>query len=113
MKDFLFKKKIPLMLISSGILSSIPLVFTSLGFLQWISFIPAAIALTWLVNDEGIRLRKLYAMGLLFFWSYYIVTFHWFFYMYPLDFAGLNNAASMVVVLVACYTSALRCFRRD
>lgn len=107
MKNFLFKKKIPLMLISSGILSSIPLVFTSLGFLQWISFVPAAIALTWLVNDEGVRLRKLYAMGLLFFWSYYIVTFHWFFYMYPLDFAGLNNAASMVVVLVACFGLSL------
>ena len=107
MKDFLLKMKMPLLLASSGILSSIPLVFTSLGFLQWISFVPAAIALILSVNDESVRLRKLYGRGLLFFWSYYIVTFHWFFYMYPLDFAGLNNAASLVVVLVACFGLSL------
>lgn len=107
MKAFLIKRKIPLMLISSGLLSSIPLVFTSLGFLQWISFIPAAIALIWSAEDENVRLRKLYGRGLLFFWSYYIVTFHWFFYMYPLDFAGLNNLASLVVVVVACFGLSL------
>lgn len=106
MKEFLLKRKIPLMLIGSGLLSSLPLVFTSLGFLQWISFIPAAMALLWSV-DEGAKLRKFYGRGLLFFWSYYIVTFHWFFYMYPLDFAGLNNAASLVVVVVACFGLSL------
>ncbi len=102
MKEFLIKRKIPLMLIMSGLLSSLPLIFTFLGFLQWVSFIPAAIALIWSA-EEGVKLRKFYGRGLLFFWSYYIVTLHWFFYMYPLDFAGLNNAASLVVVVVACF----------
>ena len=105
-KEFLLKRKIPLMLILSGLLSSIPLIFTFLGFLQWVSFIPAAIALIWSF-EEGAGLRKFYGRGLLFFWSYYIVTLHWFFYMYPLDFAGLNNAASLVVVMVACFGLSL------
>jgi apolipoprotein N-acyltransferase len=30
------------------------------------------------------------------------VNFHWFFYMYPLDFAGMSRPASAVVVTVAC-----------
>ena len=103
MKNFVVKRKIPLMLISSGLLSALPLIFTSLGFLQWVAFIPAAIALILSADTPSMRLRGLYGRGLLFFWAYYAVTFHWFFYMYPLDFAGLNNAASMVVVLVACF----------
>ena len=107
MKNFAVKGRIPLMLIASGALSSLPLIFNSLGFLQWIALIPAFLALVWSVDNERVRLRGLYGRGLIFYWSYYAVTLHWFFYMYPLDFAGLNNAASLVVVLVACFGLSL------
>lgn len=103
MKSFILKHKIPLMLILSGFLTSLPLIITEIGFLQWISIIPASYALISSAENEALRLRRLYGMGVLFFAVYYAVSFHWFFYMYPLDFAGLSNAASLAVVVVACF----------
>ena len=102
MKDFYSRIKMPLWLILSGLLTSLPLIFTSLGFLQWVSVIPAAIILMRYASDNTVKLRKLYGMGVLFFGAYYALSFHWFFYMYPLDFAGLSNAESLGVVFIAC-----------
>ena len=102
MKSFYQKIKVPLWIILSGFLTSLPLVITQLGFLQWIAIIPVAIMLIRSAESD-IKLRKLYGRGVLFFAVYYAVSFHWFFYMYPLDFAGLSNAASIAVVLIACF----------
>lgn len=102
MKGFYSKIKMPLWLILSGFLTSLPLIFTSLGFLQWVSVIPTAVILMRYAADKAVRLRKLYGMGVLFFGAYYALSFHWFFYMYPLDFAGLSNAESIGVVFIAC-----------
>ena len=103
MKDFYSKIKMPLWLVLSGLLTSLPLIFTSLGFLQWISIIPAAIILMRYASNNEVSLKNLYFMGVLFFGAYYTLSFHWFFYMYPLDFAGLSNLASLGVVLIACF----------
>ncbi len=92
----------PIWLIMSGLLTSLPLIITEIGFLQWISIVPAAMILIRSAEDET-RLRKSYGRGVLFFGVYYAVSFHWFFYMYPLDFAGLSNAASLAVVMIACF----------
>ncbi len=102
MKSLYSRIKMPLWLILSGLLTSLPLIFTKLGFLQWVTIIPAAVILMRRAADRSVKLRKLYGMGVLFFGAYYALSFHWFFYMYPLDFAGLSNAASLAVVLVAC-----------
>ena len=106
MKDFIIKHKIPLALIPSGFLTALPLVIPELGFLQWVSLIPMAFALMWMCEGEKVRPFRAYGMGLLFFMSYYAVTFHWFFYMYPLDFAGLSNGISLIVVILACFGTA-------
>ncbi|MBR3878689.1 MAG: apolipoprotein N-acyltransferase [Clostridia bacterium] len=103
MKDLYSKIKMPLWLILSGLLTSLPLIFTFLGFFQWVSIIPAAIILMRYAYDRGVKLKSLYGMGVLFFGAYYALSFHWFFYMYPLDFAGLSEAASLGVVLIACF----------
>ncbi len=42
-----------------------------------------------------------YSYGLAFFLPLYLTIYHWFLSMYPLDFAGLGNAASLFVVLLA------------
>lgn len=107
MKVFTNKYLMPLILIASGALTSLPLIFPSVGFLQWVSMIPAAIVLILSSDNEETKLRRVYFRGLLYFWSFYAVSFHWFFYMYPLDFAGLSNAASIAVVLVACFGLSL------
>ncbi len=95
--------KIPFWLILSGLLTSLPLIVTELGFLQWVSVIPAAVFLIRYAVDKSVRLRRLYGMGVLYFGAFYSLSFHWFFYMYPLDFAGLSNMASFGVVLIACF----------
>lgn len=103
MKGFVFKHKNALLLILSGFLTALPLIVTELGFLQWVSVTIAAWVLLSLTENREIRLRRLYGMGVLFFSVYYATAFHWFFYMYPLDFAGLSNAESLAVVILACF----------
>ncbi len=103
MRNLYLKAKKPLWLAISGALTSLALIFTELGALQWISIIPMALILMQMASDKSLKLRKLYGAGVIFFGAYYSLSFHWFFYMYPLDFAGLSNAASLAVVLLACF----------
>ncbi len=103
MKNIYLRLQIPIWLIISGILTSLPLIITELGFLQWVAIAPMAVILMRKASDRSVKLRRLYGMGVVYFGVYYSLSFHWFFYMYPLDFAGLSNAASLAVVFVACF----------
>ena len=103
MKLFWSRYRAIVLLVLSGALSALPVVLPKLGFLQWVAMIPAILVLLNSAKDKSMRLKAIYGRGLMFFWAYYAVGFHWFFYMYPLDFAGLSNAASLVVVLFACF----------
>lgn len=103
MKKFIVKYKIPLCLILSGAITALPMIFPVLGFLQWISLIPTAFALMWLCKEEKMRIFKAYGMGILFFWSFYAVTFHWFYYMFPMDFAGIPDIAAIGIVTLGCF----------
>ena len=91
-----------LLLPLSGFLFALTVIFPQIGALEWILLIPALLCLFPLCADQSIRLRTLYGMGLVFFLAFYAVNFHWFFYMYPLDFAGMTLASSAVVVTAAC-----------
>lgn len=90
-----------LWLMLSGAFTALPLVIPSLGFLQWIAIIPCAMLLYIMSDGVSIAKRKAYLLGLTFFMSYYVVVFHWFFYMYPMEFAGISKGAALVVVIVA------------
>ncbi len=90
-----------IVLVISGIVTSMALVVPQIGFVQWVSIIPAALVLMDIASDREIKYRKIYGYGLCFFMSYYLVIYHWFWYMYPLDFAGLDELASLAVVCVA------------
>ena len=85
-----------------GLLLGFTVIFPQIGLLEWIVLVPAAAVLLSYAADPAVRLRRIYAVGLTFFLSYLIVTFHWFFYMYPLDYAGMTRTASAVVVTAAC-----------
>ncbi len=91
----------------SGILMALPLVYSALGILQWISLIPTAIIIYLLADDITVKGRKTYLLGLSYFFPYFVVVFHWFYYMHPMDFAGLSGAASLFVVTLACFGLAL------
>ena len=88
--------------ILGGLILGLTVIFPQIGLLEWIALIPALALLFSYAADSTVRLRRIYTVGLAFFLSYLVVTFHWFFYMYPLDYAGMTRAASAVVVTVAC-----------
>ncbi len=108
MKVMYQKIKTPLWLILSGLLTSLPLILPELGALQWISVIPMAVILIRCALDSETRLSKLYGLGVLFFGAFYTLAYHWFFYMYPLDFIIMDDepmpkSVALLIVLIACF----------
>ncbi len=77
----------------SGILTALPLLFDFLAFLPWISLIP----LFYIAEKK----RSAYRHGLVFSLGYYGVVYYWFTYLYPLDFAGFSNSASVLLIMTA------------
>ena len=88
------------MLTLGGILTGFTLVFPSIGILEWVSLVPAALALISISEDVSIRKRGFYGYGFFFFVCFYLVNYHWFINLYPLDFVdGMTKPAALVVVL--------------
>lgn len=79
-------------------LTALTLIVPQVGFLEWFTLIPVAVAL-FRLTDGGLSLRKAYGYGFLTVFVFYFVLYHWFVYLYPLDFVGLGNAASVAVVI--------------
>lgn len=94
-----------ILLFLCGILAALPVSFTQLSFLAFFSFIPALFLLFphFLAPVLPHRPRAYYGYGLLFCMGYFIVTFHWFISLYPLDFvAGMTPGMAVAVILAAC-----------
>ena len=89
-----------LALLVGAVLTGLTLVFPAIGFLEWITMVPLIWGVYRLADDESLRLRRAYGLGFLAVFVYYLVIYHWFIRLYPLDFAGLGNGASAVVVVV-------------
>ncbi len=91
-----------LLLAAGGLLTGLTLVCPTVGFLEWLTLVPVGIFLLDCATDPTLRLRRLYGYGLFFFLSFYLVVFHWFVNLYPLDFIdGMTKGAALAVVLVA------------
>ena len=97
-----------LLLALSGTLTGLTVAFPELGFLEWLTIIPAAIILLKRGSDKKVNLGTLYIDGLVFFYGFYLVCYHFFLSMYPLDFlADVTNAEAAVVVVVAWFGLSL------
>ena len=90
------------LLILGALLLGFSVIFPQIGLIEWVALLPALPVIFTLTADPTVKYRRLYGFGLIFFWLFYIVNFHWFLYMYPLDFAGMSRPASAVVVGFAC-----------
>lgn len=101
MKQSAWKKYGIYLLAASGIITALPLIFPVIGFLQWISIIPVACVIIAMAADREIKLFRIYLAGLVFFESYFLVVFHWFISMYPLEFTGISKGAAIFVVALA------------
>ena len=90
-----------LLLALGGILTGLTLVFPEIGFAEWITLVPVAVVVLVRASDEKIRLRSLYLDGLTFFYAFFLTCFHWFVYLYPLDFVeGMTKGGALAVILV-------------
>ena len=90
------------LLVLSGLLTGLTLVFTEIGFVEWITLVPVAAVVLIRASDTEVKLRSLYLDGLVFFYSFFLTCFHWFVYLYPLDFVdGMTKGGALAVILVA------------
>ncbi len=95
------------MLALGGALTALTVACPSLGAFEWITLIPAAVAILGIVSDPDIKIRHAYGYGLFFFMSYYCVIYHWFVTLYPLEFTGMSRGAAVVVVIAGWFGLSL------
>lgn len=96
LKRLLFSN--PFIFILSGALTALPFIFEKLWIIAWFSISPMIYRLY--RSGESISKRKAYSLGLCFGMGYFGVMYHWFAYLYPMEFAGLNEASSIAVIAV-------------
>ena len=96
------KIALPAMLIGVA-LTALTLIFPVFGFLEWITLIPFFLGAFVYCADTQKSLWRTYWGGFLTVFVYYFVIYHWFLSLYPLDFAGLDEASSVVVVIAGWF----------
>lgn len=82
-----------------GILTALPYIFDFLFFLPYFTLAPLFII--------ALKKKSAYRHGLVFSLGYFTVVYHWFCYLYPLDFAGINELGSIAVIITAVFGMAL------
>lgn len=102
--DMLSRRYVRFLLLAVGaVLTGLTLVAPVIGILEWVSLIPSAIALISLASDKRVRARGLYGYGFFFFFCFYLINYHWFVNLYPLDFVyGMTKPAAVCVVIAGC-----------
>ncbi len=73
--------------------------FYDVGILSFITLVPYF----YVIFDRALNHRKakMYRLGLLFSFPYYVSVLYWFCYQYPLDFMGFSNAMSIAYIALA------------
>ena len=92
-------KLVWLFLLGGAGMTAVTLVLPQIGFLEWVTLVPMIVGAFWLCDREPLRWRTCYGVSFATVFFYYFILYHWFVYLYPLDFVGLDKAASLVVVL--------------
>lgn len=90
-----------LFLCISGLLTALTVVYPKVGAFEWVTLIPMGVVLFLISDDRSISLKKIYLHGACFFMSFYLVIYHWFLYMYPMDFMDMEKGVAVLIVLVA------------
>ena len=99
MQEYVRKLRYPLLIVS-GILAALGMVYpASCGALAWVALIPVALVL--LIQKDKVRLGSLYLYGFVFYLVYYIMSYHWFISMFPMDFAGFDPATAAGIIALA------------
>lgn len=88
------------LIILSAFFSALPLTFSWLFPLSWISFVPFFYVI--IKHSDG-KLKSIFGRGVLFGLIYHVCIYYWFLWFYPLDFANLTRASSAAVVCLAVF----------
>ena len=92
-----------LLLAVSGVLTGLTLVLPKIGFIEWLTLVPVGLFLLCQADEPPARRRTTYGYGFFFFMCYYMVVFHWFIFLYPLDFIdGMTPLSALAVVMAGC-----------
>lgn len=75
-----------------------PWLSTLVSVLQWGSLLPLVLGTRALLFGEHCNAKKAYGYGFLTIYLYYFVIYHWLVNLYPLDFVGMDNGTSLVVI---------------
>ena len=89
-----------ILIITSAVLSALPLTFGNLFLLSWISFVPLFYVM---ITKSGDKLKHTFLRGFLFGFIYHLCIYYWFLWFYPLDFANLTSGSSVAVVCLAWF----------
>ena len=99
MQSTIHKWRYPLLLISA-ILASLGVVYpANFGVFAWIALIPVALVL--MSHGSKAKSGSMYLYGLVFYLAYYVMGYHWFISMYPMDFADMTPEAAIGVIALA------------
>ncbi|MBR6708149.1 MAG: hypothetical protein IKL84_00555, partial [Clostridia bacterium] len=88
-----FRLPDPILLLLSAVLTALPMIWSSLAPIEWVSLIPTALVLLRRASSANTSLRRLWCLGMCFCYPYHCLIYHWFFAMYPLEFAGMTPGA--------------------
>lgn len=89
-----------LLLPLGGALTALPLLFPKIGLLSWVGMVPAIIFFIGACERASVRLRRAYGYGFLFFIAHYLCIWHWFIYLYPMEFAGVTEGEAAALVAI-------------
>lgn len=87
-----------ILLILSGILTALTQMTSWLSPFAFVTMIPFAVAL-YRAAEAKLSYGKVYLMGLSFVLPYFLTVFHWFFYLYPMEFLGVTEDYALLIVI--------------
>lgn len=88
----------PIVFILCGAVTALPFIVGGTFLISWISLSPAIYIL--MRDCAEMTKRRAYLLGACLGCGYFGVMYHWFAYLYPMDFAGLNGFSSVLVIIV-------------
>ena len=101
MQEFVRKHRY-ILLLMSGMMATLGVVYPQyFGALAWLSLVPVGLVL--IARGDKARIGGLYLYGFVFYLVYYVMSYHWFISMYPMDFAGLTPGAAAGVIALAVF----------
>ena len=96
------KKHLSFVALVSGVLMGLSVILPEMfGFIAWVALLPFFLTLLPMGERVMPKARRFFLAGFLFYFGYGLTYFHWFWALFPLDFTGLSNVESVVVILLA------------